>query len=185
MDSKKEKLIGIVGEKNIFDAPETLEAYSRDQSFVRPMNPWLVVWPKNVDEVQAIVKWANETNTPLVPVSSDPPHFHGDTAPQGGPGAPGDLIGGWLGLSVDFSACPAGVSVDNASLSRFGSAWWPVTQTSPVAQPHPIPGVGSAFIPPVPVGIPTETHFSLSFIPVNTFQVGARCAVTIVLRYVQ
>ena len=66
MDSKKEKLMGIVGEKNMFDAPETLEAYSRDQSFVRPMNPWLVVWPKNVDEVQAIVKWANETNTPRV-----------------------------------------------------------------------------------------------------------------------
>jgi FAD/FMN-containing dehydrogenase len=82
MDSKKEKLIGIVGEKNVFDTPEALEAYSRDQSFVRPMNPWFVVRPKNIDEVKAIVKWANQTRTPLVPVSSGPPHFHGDTVPS-------------------------------------------------------------------------------------------------------
>jgi hypothetical protein len=82
VDSKKEKLIGIVGEKNVLDAPETLDAYSRDQSFVRPMKPWVVVKSKSVDEVQGIVKWANETNTPLVPVSSGPPHFHGDTVPS-------------------------------------------------------------------------------------------------------
>jgi len=38
-----------------------------------------VVKPTSVEEVQAIVRWANETGTPLVPVSSGPPHFYGDT----------------------------------------------------------------------------------------------------------
>ena len=45
------------------------------------MKPWFVAKPGNVDEVQGIVKWANQTQTPLVPVSSGPPRFHGDTVP--------------------------------------------------------------------------------------------------------
>ena len=81
MDGKKEKLTGIVGQGNILDDPETLETYSRDQSFALPVKPWLVVKPRSVDEVQGIVKWANQTRTPLVPVSSGPPRFHGDTVP--------------------------------------------------------------------------------------------------------
>jgi FAD/FMN-containing dehydrogenase len=81
LDNRKRELIGIVGEKNVLDDPETLEAYSRDQSFVLAIKPWFVVKPKNVEEVQGIVKWANQTRTPLVPVSSGPPRFHGDTVP--------------------------------------------------------------------------------------------------------
>ncbi len=82
MNSKKEKLIGIVGKENVLDDSESLEIYSQDQSFVHPVKPWFVVKPKNVDEVQGIVKWANETSTPLVPVSSGRPHFRGDTVPS-------------------------------------------------------------------------------------------------------
>ena len=82
MKGKKEELTGIVGKGNVLDDPETLKAYSRDESFVLPIKPWLCVKPKNVDEVQAIVKWANQTETPLVPVSSGPPRFHGDTVPS-------------------------------------------------------------------------------------------------------
>ena len=92
MNDKKEKLTGIVGKGNVLDDPETLRAYSRDQSFVAPMKPWFVVKPKNVDEVQEIVMWANETQTPLVPVSSGPPHFHGDTVPS----APGAVMVGGM-----------------------------------------------------------------------------------------
>jgi hypothetical protein len=40
-----------------------------------------VVKPKNADDIQKIVNLANETLTPLVPVSSGPPHFRGDTVP--------------------------------------------------------------------------------------------------------
>ncbi|MDR9458651.1 MAG: FAD-binding oxidoreductase [Dehalococcoidia bacterium] len=80
--SEKEELAVIVGDANVSDTPEALEAYSRDESFVRRMKPQLVAKPQNVDEVQEIVKWANSTGTPLIPVSSGPPHFRGDTVPS-------------------------------------------------------------------------------------------------------
>ena len=83
-----EELKGIVGSENVFDDPGTLEAYSRDESFARPMRPWALAKPVNHEEVQAIVQWANKTATPLVPVSSGPPHFRGDTVP----GLPGAVI---------------------------------------------------------------------------------------------
>lgn len=84
MGEKIDELRIIVGAENVLDAPEILEAYSRDQSFVPPRKPRLVVRPKNVDEVQGIVKCANQTGTPLVTVSSGPPHFRGDTVPSTG-----------------------------------------------------------------------------------------------------
>ena len=82
MESKKEQLSGIVGNNNVIDDSSVLESYSRDQSFVAPRRPWFVVRPQNAEEVAALVIWANESETPLVPVSSGPPHFHGDTVPS-------------------------------------------------------------------------------------------------------
>ena len=82
MKSKKEDLIAIVGAENVADDAQTLENYSRDQSFATPRKPWFVARPQNAEEVTALVKWANESQTPLVPVSSGPPHFHGDTVPS-------------------------------------------------------------------------------------------------------
>ena len=84
----KEELADIVGLENVIDDPKTLDAYSKDLSFVRPEKPRLVVKPGSADEVQAIVNWANQTGTPLVPVSSGPPRFHGDTVPS----VPGAVI---------------------------------------------------------------------------------------------
>jgi len=81
MVDKKDELRKIVGAENVLDDPETIEVYSKDESFVPPRKPRLVVKPKNVDEVQGIVKWANQTSTPLVPISSGPPRFRGDTVP--------------------------------------------------------------------------------------------------------
>lgn len=80
----EEELVKIMGSENVFDDPKSLEDYSRDESFVRPIKPRCVVKPKNMEGVQSIVKWANETSTPLVPVSSGPPHFRGDTVPSAG-----------------------------------------------------------------------------------------------------
>lgn len=82
MNDQKTALQKIAGANNVLDSQEILEAYSKDQSFVQPMKPSLVVKPSNVDEVQKIVKWANATKTPLVPVSSGAPHFRGDTVPS-------------------------------------------------------------------------------------------------------
>jgi FAD/FMN-containing dehydrogenase len=72
----------IVGSTNVLDSPRILEEYSRDLSFAPRVRPRCVVKPANVEEVQRIVTWANETLTALVPVSSGPPHFRGDTVPS-------------------------------------------------------------------------------------------------------
>ena len=82
MSNWKEELGKIVGSEYVSDDRTTLEAYAKDQSFTRPLKPWFVVKPNNAEEVQAIVKWSNRTKTPLVPISSGPPHFHGDTVPS-------------------------------------------------------------------------------------------------------
>lgn len=78
---KKEELAKIVGSENVFDDNETLEIYSLDMSFTRATRPLMRISPKTADEVGAIVNWANETLTPLVPISSGAPHFRGDTVP--------------------------------------------------------------------------------------------------------
>jgi len=82
MGDRKAELTAIVGEKNVLDDTGTLDGYSSDRSFARTVKPQLVVRVGNVDEVQKIVELAIETGIPLVPVSSDPPHFHGDTIPS-------------------------------------------------------------------------------------------------------
>lgn len=79
MNSQKIELTGIVGSGDVFDELAVLESYSKDASFCSPMRPRLLVKVSSVDHVQEIAKWANKTNTPLIPVSSDPPHYKGDT----------------------------------------------------------------------------------------------------------
>ncbi len=86
MEGLKQALSGVVGDANVFDDPAVLESYAADQSFVLPIRPKAVVRPGSEDEVQALVVWANQTGTPLVPVSSGAPHFYGDTVPSA-PGA--------------------------------------------------------------------------------------------------
>lgn len=79
---EKAALEKIVGSGHVLDALEILEEFSSDLSFAPRVRPRCVVRPGNTGEVQGIVKWANETMTPLVPVSSGPPHFRGDTVPS-------------------------------------------------------------------------------------------------------
>src|SRR4030042_5765623 len=81
MKKKKKGLEWIVGSGNVLDDQATLDAYSKDESFTRGQSPKYIVSPANTNEVQAIVKWANENSTPLVPISSGSPHLHGDTVP--------------------------------------------------------------------------------------------------------
>lgn len=82
MDGLVERLAAIVGKENVADDAKTLERYSSDGSFAVPMKPRLVVRVKSADEVQSIVKLANETGTPLVPVSSTGTGQRGDTVPS-------------------------------------------------------------------------------------------------------
>ena len=94
-------LIDIFGSENVIDDVTTLTAYSRDESFTNPLRPWHIVKPRCIEEVQKLVRWANQTGTPLVPVSSGPPHFNGDTIPS----APGAVI-------VDLGAMSKIINID-------------------------------------------------------------------------
>lgn len=78
----KEELAKIVASENVTDDPDTLDQYSKDLSFVLPIRPRCVVKPNSLEEAQEIVKWANDTLTPIIPVSSGPPRFRGDTIPK-------------------------------------------------------------------------------------------------------
>jgi FAD/FMN-containing dehydrogenase len=89
----RQQLAEFVGKENFFDDPEILEDYSGDESFVHKIRPRCVVKPNSMEQVQDIVKWANDTLTPLVPVSSGTPRFRGDTVPNVGGSVIVDLSG--------------------------------------------------------------------------------------------
>jgi FAD/FMN-containing dehydrogenase len=81
--SVKEKLLEAVGAERFFDAPDVLEAYSKDFSLAPQGMPDYVVKPKDAQQVQKVVGLANENRIPVVPVSSGV-HFHGATIPKQG-----------------------------------------------------------------------------------------------------
>jgi FAD/FMN-containing dehydrogenase len=91
-----------------------LDDYSHDMSFVNHVRPASVVKPKTAADVQKIVKFANETRTPLVPVSSGPPHFRGDTVPSIGGAVIVDMSGMKKIMLVDrkrrVAMCEPGVT---------------------------------------------------------------------------
>jgi FAD/FMN-containing dehydrogenase len=68
--SLREDLAAITGAEYATDDPETLDRYSKDFSFVQPRRPSATCWPKNAEEVQKVVKYANERSLPVVPRSS-------------------------------------------------------------------------------------------------------------------
>ena len=72
----------IVGKENVLKDPAILKEYSGGLNLVRGKTPDCVVRPGSTEELQAVVRWANEKKVPLVPVSSGPPHFRGDSIPD-------------------------------------------------------------------------------------------------------
>jgi len=100
---EKEKLVKIVGTGNVTYEQTALDEYSKDMSFVNAVRPVCVVKPTKAGDVQKIVNLANKTLTPLVPVSSGPPHFRGDTVPG---------IGG--AVIVDLGKMKKIINVDRA-----------------------------------------------------------------------
>jgi hypothetical protein len=90
---EQKQLIKIVGSGNVLCDQATLDKYAKDISFVNSVKPDCVVKPRSTDDVKKLVKLAGETLTPLVPVSSGPPHFRGDTVPTAGGAIIVDLNG--------------------------------------------------------------------------------------------
>ncbi len=108
------RLVKIVGAGNTSSKQAVLDEYSCDMSFVNPIKPAYVVRPKKKEDIEGLVKMANETNTPLVPVSSGPPHFKGDTVPGIGGAVIVDLSGMKNIIRVDrknrVAMCEPGVT---------------------------------------------------------------------------
>jgi FAD/FMN-containing dehydrogenase len=86
-------LAQIVGVGNVIVEDAVLNEYARDMSFVNAIKPACVVKPRNADDIEKIVRLAKKRLTPLVPVSSGPPHFRGDTVPSMGGATVVDLSG--------------------------------------------------------------------------------------------
>jgi FAD/FMN-containing dehydrogenase len=78
----KEKLVAMLGKSNVIDDPERLASYAKTHSFDLHFEPWYVVKPVSVEQTESLVKWANETKTPLVPVSSTGVKLRGDSVPS-------------------------------------------------------------------------------------------------------
>jgi FAD/FMN-containing dehydrogenase len=75
------ELSKIVGVDHFYDAPEILEAYSKDHSFAPPRKPLAVLKPTERDQIRKIVSLANDTLMTIIPTSSGFPKFNGDTIP--------------------------------------------------------------------------------------------------------
>ncbi len=79
----KEELTGIVGSEYFSDDTEVLTTYSRDFSLSPKGMPNYVVKPKDAQEIQKVIQYANEHLIPVVPVSSKV-HFNGAAIPKQG-----------------------------------------------------------------------------------------------------
>jgi len=78
------KLEDIFGRENVHNDDAILQGYANDQSFCEGTRPDWVVFAETVEQVQKVVRSANETRTPLVPYSSGL-NLHGAALPaQGG-----------------------------------------------------------------------------------------------------
>ncbi len=90
---EREKLVEIVGPENVVQDPGSLNSHAQSMSFVSSIRPDYIIKLRHADEAARIVKLARETKTPLVPVSSGPPHHRGDTVPSVGGAIMVDLSG--------------------------------------------------------------------------------------------
>lgn len=77
-------LVNVVGKQNVINKPEILDQYASDMSFTSAIKPDFIVKPSSKDDIEKIIKLARQTETPLIPISSGPPHFRGDTVPSVG-----------------------------------------------------------------------------------------------------
>lgn len=70
MDRIYKALAEIVGEDYVSNRPEELYIYSSDPGTTEPRRPDYVVMPKTTEEVQKIVKLANQERIPVVPMGA-------------------------------------------------------------------------------------------------------------------
>jgi len=80
---KKDELATIVGKERVLTDQAVLEGFKTDSSLVAGKAPECVVRPRNLEDIQSLVRLANDNGWALVPCSSsEGPRFGGDTVPQ-------------------------------------------------------------------------------------------------------
>jgi len=145
----------VVGTDNFYGAPEILEVYSKDHSFVPPRKPLAVVKPKNTDEIKEIINLANETHVTLIPTSSGFPKFHGGTIPSL-PGVVVDLSGLDKILRVDrrnkVAVIEPGVTFGKLREAVEGEGMVPYTPLLP----RSTKSVVSSYLEREPITIPKD-----------------------------
>jgi len=67
----------------VSDSAADISSYSKDFSLVPPSEPEMIVFPKNGDEIAAVIIEASDHGVPVYPVSSKA-HFNGGTIPRSG-----------------------------------------------------------------------------------------------------
>ncbi len=97
------ELRSALGAENVLDDPALLRDRAHDFSTASGVRPDFIAFPRSKADVREIVGIANRHLVPLVPVSSGPPRFHGDTLPYRG------------GIVIDFSRMHRIIRVDFAS----------------------------------------------------------------------
>ncbi len=70
MSDINRSLTEIVGEHYVSNQPEELYFYARDPGLMPPHKPDYVVVPKTVEEIQKIVRLANQNKIPIVPMGA-------------------------------------------------------------------------------------------------------------------
>jgi len=101
MEENKARLAELIGDGGLLAETKFFDSFSLDHNLIKPFKACFEVRPRNVDDVQKIIFWANETQTPLVPVSSGAPHFRGDTDPTVAEAVIVDLSGMKKILKID------------------------------------------------------------------------------------
>lgn len=76
-----DELMTLVDPSKVLTDPASLEAYGKDWTKHYPPAPSAIVFPRSIEQVQAIVAWANRHKVALVP-SAGVPAF---PAPQSPP----------------------------------------------------------------------------------------------------
>jgi FAD/FMN-containing dehydrogenase len=101
MLEKMKALIQHLGPEQVSDDASQLAVYAWDNSFGAVQSPQAVVKVRNVGDVEFLINWANQTKTPLIPVSSQGPHYRGDTVPRAADAVMVDLSGMKKVLSIN------------------------------------------------------------------------------------
>jgi len=67
MDAEKlkESLVALVGEESVSQTSGDIQEHSQDESAHAAHLPDVVVWPRNREDVQAVLRWANEHGVPV------------------------------------------------------------------------------------------------------------------------